>query len=1426
MTGIANYGPTATLFTRGPNHTVQQYDVNPAGVPLLVASAQHMPANTPPTPPTSLEEAKNPYNRPGATAPRHLPGYSETESSADEANAMSPLQRIAKEMDSLDQMEDELRDKVMPLSPSSSQTSSVSSRSSGRARRAAKYLYDRPTSSRASTLTGTEFSMGPPIYSAVGQSAKPGHDSTRSISSVTSGGSRYRSSQLSREVLRSPQKSAETANAELFPYAKARLLDVPFRTPHYGNGARTAKILQREMLSTVFGWNDDVRSLIHDEFSRHKPGSASSVLLSKWLGDVGPDALSTMVGSESMTSSDWMLLALSSIGAESQKKVGEAFVQRLLEKGDVHPAVAILLGLGEHNEAIEVYVSLQYIMEAVLLTCLTRPSDWQRQALLVRKWGEVAVREGQPELAVRCFSCISIETSGPWTSPRAQNEAFAAQQQHAVAPLTSPPLSPPSAGGSTRKAPKNASLKLITNFGDKGAAISASDSAAINTIGITPIAESALSPRGQDPWMRPPSRQARDPSSARTATPGGYGRRKRIPSRNDIDRAKKEASDMLETPIAASHDYGRPRGSTPSANNATPFPQSTEEPLTAVKPTASTAFESDIGSRIDDDQVASPLRGGNTGRSGDRSSGQWLENLAARISDVSYSNDTRSPSLSTDASMKSQSTNNAEKSQAQATADAVRTRKARAVDDYINSVEEARNKSRQRKGGSRSRDGSRRRGGSRARSRPRDPVDTGFTHYIQPSKRSPSSPIPMSPEEIAQATRTGQTTSEDESFYMVMTPVEGPSTGGHGMGFSHLRSRADSNAEPKAPSKSASRGKSRARDPGLLRADSRGRKEQRTASSTARFPSSPLPMSPEKRGQTEDDGAQSEGQRVRLRSQSASKRTGGDLQTRRAASRSRGRDGSRDRNPATHGDALKASNVNMLTNNAVEGTASESSMSTHSESNTGRPGKLSRKELAAKELEERRLSLARRPSAPAIPMPGEFGGPRPSLGPRAHTEISKSPHATTQPPIPRSQTVDPAAAFKFGKTTGKPNPPTAIGLPATPRAMKHPQYLTADFSREGARLVPELPETISNLTGSSLSQLSNSFLSQNSSVLPRSDYSKTDLSRQDDISEVDSLGPLLPSTVYGQSESETGPRSASAPPVDKSTAGSLPAHPTYKVALPSPHRRLSLHTGHARKISPPEHNTGIINSPASIDEALHQTQSPPEPPLDQIIVVDSTEGPPMLPELQHLAEPPPPPPPPTMYSQAPHDRVSTVAFAVNEEYAQSREKDTASLPRPMERANTSSPTLTNHRSRGSASESFGSRIRGVTERMRSTSRSRAKSPPQEARLPPYESVLPPLPSHRRRESVERVKSPYEQAMSTQNGGQQIPPPPPAPLVPPSPGNEGRLNEFSIPPSGSSLPPSRNGSALGMGYRNPKEIRANMPPDYIQQGAHPVQGGFL
>lgn len=1442
VTGIANFGPTATLFTLSRGHQVQQYDITPNSRLHQVASALHAPANTPPTPPTTLEERKRPY-APTSKTPALQVFTDTSESSADEGAALSPMQKIAMEMDSLDALESEIRDKVMPLSPTSSRTSSVSSKSSGGRRRGRKYLYDKPDSSRASSTgyDGTEFSYGAPSSQL---SQRQGHESMsiRSVSSFTSQ-SRPRGSALRKEIMRSPQESKSTSAMELFPNTRERLQGVPFRTPHYGSVARTPELLQREMLSVIFGWNDTARALVREELRAAKPGSASGVLLSKWLGDMGADDMASMIGSETMTSSDWMLLALSSIGVDSQKKVGEAFVQRLLEKGDIHPAVAILLGLGENNDAIEVYVSQGYWMESVLLTCLTCPSDWGRVSYLIRKWGESAVQQGQAELAVRCFSCTSIETSEPWFSPRAQDAVYAAQQEKFTQPLsaggmTSPPISPPSRSGSGRLTAKNASLKLITTFGDKAAPQESEEpTTTMQALGVTPIAQSALSPGGLDAWQQHKARNGRDPSSARTATPGGFSRRKRLPSKTDIERAKQETAN-LTTPITAARDFAPP--SARPGSRRTSSLSSVPEPRTALKPTIhKDRLDPGDGVRSADHLpspamgVFSRLRAESNGRN--TSQERKPEGLAVNVVDTRYT-DNLSPGPSTQNSQYTTSTG-------PPTGGSLKSGKGRAVDDYVSSIEAARDGAREkraqskRRGDSRPRDDSRPgRGTSRARE-PSEGRAKNDVRYIRPAKRSPSSPIPMSPEEIAQASLSNKVepaTTDDESFYKVTSPVDSHKSAS----FSLRSTRSDGKVERRRPSGEPpaddtvaplnvrSRGASRQRSEDALRLNAeggRGRSQQRKESSGESSPSLPLQAPPS----VEQDDTSSDGRRNRPR---AGSRTEEDLQSRRAKSRDR-RDRSTSRKPMTPNDAdlgafaFEVSNLSIPEDRAVD---AGSPIAT--DGAVPRPRGLSRKEMAAKELEDRRLSLARRPSAPAIPMPGELHGGRPPLGQRtnSNTDIGESPVSTMPPPlIPRSQTADPEQMSRYGKITGMSTPSAPIGLPATPRAMRHPRYMSTDPNeREGTPPVPEIPDNISALSsmGSSLSQVTGSALGSNLSQSSSSALSSA-LPQYSQLESEDGAVSLLPSTVFGQKGPQAPARASTAPPENPPGV-----HPAYKSTLPHSNRRLS----HVRKISPPDASqvskvSGSGGSVASIDEALAgSTASSNEQQI--VFLPDDIDGPPVLPELQHLAGPPPPPPPPSMYGQQGNGS-GTINIAMDEGTPVDVPSTlpSASYPQPMERATTSSPQ--HRRGRNSVSETFGSRFRGFGDRMRSTSRNRVvtKSPQQESayKASPYETVLPPLPSqHQRKDSTNRAKSPYEQAMAAQNSGNQehIPPPPPPPPGPPVAGMEGKIHETTIPPS--TLPPSRTGSAQASGYRNPKEVRANMPPNTLQQGVYYPQGGFL
>jgi hypothetical protein len=245
----------------GRNFTVQQYDLNPNGQPAMVANVQHPPANTPPSPPNSLDEMKKAAAETPMTARPTTKTQAQllldSESSEGEGAVMSPLQKIAQEMD---QLEDERRDRLGPLSPVSSR-GSQSSRSSGGSGRAPRYRYDRPSTgarSSKSSAGGTVFSSGTSSFAGTSRESI----SIRSTSSAAS--SRYGQSALRKEVLRSPDEAIKTKNMDLFPFTKARLSDVVFRTSELGPN-RSPDDLRQNMLRIVFGWENDIEELIRDE---------------------------------------------------------------------------------------------------------------------------------------------------------------------------------------------------------------------------------------------------------------------------------------------------------------------------------------------------------------------------------------------------------------------------------------------------------------------------------------------------------------------------------------------------------------------------------------------------------------------------------------------------------------------------------------------------------------------------------------------------------------------------------------------------------------------------------------------------------------------------------------------------------------------------------------------------------------------------------------------------------------------------------------------------------------------------------------------------------------------------------------------------------------------------------------------------------
>jgi hypothetical protein len=263
-----------------------------------------------------------------------------------------------------------------------------------------------------------------------------------------------------------------------------------------------------------------------------------------------------------------------------------------------------------------------------------------------------------------------------------------------------------------------------------------------------------------------------------------------------------------------------------------------------------------------------------------------------------------------------------------------------------------------------------------------------------------------------------------------------------------------------------------------------------------------------------------------------------------------------------------------------------------------------KKEAAARELEERRKSLARRPSAPPIMHPDEISAAPTSRTPPSLMEL---PSTTYVPPgkegrPSRSASVDSTAGRSMYANRDGPR----IGLPATPRAMR----LVME-SEAGRRNVPIPPIPAP---------------SRHDSPGRQSPPKKT----AEEEPQTDDIPMILPSTVYtpppaanSRLAAQIG-RSSSAPPQD----------------LVQPHGHS--HHGHSRAPSAansltqgrrPSHDANAFSSwrPSHDANAFssrrpsHDAAIPPPPP---------PPVPPMLKELQHLAQPPPPPPAPLPHHAA------------------------------------------------------------------------------------------------------------------------------------------------------------------------------------------------
>lgn len=1315
--GLALWGPGASLFTLGPNCTVQQFDLNSPAI--MVANVQHPVNLLPPSPPNSNEEnAKSVHS----STTIHT-SESETSSvpidmavSESDEDHMSPFDRIALRGAPSDSGNEMPYETTSSLSSRSGQSmESTGSKTPGR----------YPSSLRSKGLTeNTYISAGTSLQSStVGRQRREqereldnysmgytiGSTSVSSIS--TTSRSRQRPSRLRNEVPRSPDDDKKVH--ELFKYTRSRLSDLAYKHPVGADKSRlTNDDLRRQMLSTIFGWHKEVEDLVYDEMSRHPNGSTSRILLAKWLGDMDGDILAA--SSENMTSSDWMLLALSGIGGQtSQQKLGRTYVQRLLETGDIHVAVTIMLGMGDHNDAIEVYISHRRYMEALILTCLTFPSVWERQAAIVRKWGEWAVKHGQQQLAIRCFACTEKESTETWTSPSATQLNFQSIGP-SIPEVLSPPLSPPGLQrGPQRSIAKTSALKLITSFDNPGSKSKFynqhDDGQTPIAGGPTPIAESAVSPGGYDQataFLRPSNNSRfNTPTSARPSGPS-FGRG-RLPSigemPSDLSREALKAQQAAERP----HDRKMHSRKSSVEQDTMSVGISLQRAQTASPMMMRDGYQPMLRGfererDVEGDRPPSPTQNFLTKvqdirRNGSRGripqglklnlelqpetfgpSAHQMENVSPEQSGASsakfhWPSRRRGPgsvaSSVTSASSAGRRNHGSNRHQR---------------DDHIYSLDTAqkhskkprdRHTSRDRtpRNASRGREASRERRTAKSREASEDRGRAADRKWHQ-AKRSPTSPVPMSPEDIANM----GTPRFAES--------EAPST---------VRKMSSSHKSKQPKSRNSSRGSrrqspERGHHPPALEIDVRGRSKGRDGS-VIRSPSSPVPLSattPHYQDSEDEEDYQKAVQAQELfrarHNKSASHGLNSPALNRRERSSSRPGD-VRDVPPPilSHARATSTEHAGDLRRMKEE--------------------RQRKKEAAARELEDRRKSLAQRAHTPGMHHPSSYSPGFPRIG----VESTDSAHPEDVPP--RCATEPPRSMY------ASRNGPH-IGLPATPKAMRlrmesDTSYGSDRGSQSQSGYQPEVPPIPASFSHR-----------QSPKASPGPSPKKEDPEPKESKGE-ESLLTLLPSTVYQPPSRPMIPRSMSAPIPDE----------------PSPRLR-----------------KGSVGGLRGIDEVVtprrRSQEEPPMPPPPP-----PPPAPALLKELQHLAKPPPPPPAPLPHARRPQESSALSSGMIEIVMDEDEENNDPPAAAPMDGivpvlAAPAPPSKGHSRghSRGRSQGDTGSisgRLSKATERLRSASRGRKdgmrgghmKSPPMPEA--PYESI----PTHHLKSQPQSMggESPYE-----------------------------------------------------------------------------------
>lgn len=863
-------------------------------------------------------------------------------------------------------------------------------------------------------------------------------------------------------------------------------------------------------------------------------------------------------------------------------------------------------------------------------------------------------------MILRSFACSGQESTEPWASPSAAQLTFQPTNP-SIGEVLSPPLSPPGLNrGPQRHIGRNSALKLITSFdnnqpGNSKFFSQADDGQTPIAAGPTPIIESAID-RDVDPAtavMRSTNRSGfSTPTSSKSFASSAFSGRQPLPS------------------IGESHKEGATAGSSRRKKEAESVPvgmsikrSATASPMMMrdgkLKITTGEASMPPPDSRV----TAKMQDSMHKQRNGSR--GRIPEGLNLRINSPSVEDtNPTSPSVTSSARYHWPSRRRGPGSVSSVTT-ASTSRSARTtgtggrhLESYIHSLDAASD----RKTTPRGRNGSRERHGNRGPSeeRGRTPVRT------YPAKRSPTSPVPMSPEELGHLNSSARNNKNDPIGHRKASGSRTSSRGG---------SRRPSRSQQDAPQPMA--------------------------------PPSPPPLSAVPQlNDTEDE-------------EDYVKAVEAQEKFRQRHNKSRGVPtpvatefpGEFPAPPAGR-SRRTTSESNQTQYQQYRG----SSLEHMGDLKSIKEERQRKKEQAARELEQRRKELSRNAEAGTIPHPNDI-----APLPFRLTAVEMPSRDIDSPP--RSRTADPIRST-YGRG---PMGSAQIGLPATPKAMR--LVLDSDHNRDDAPSVPPIPASFAQARSddrqaSSPEKEQPQASPQNDAgpltLLPSTVYQppRGPIPR--------SMSAPIPDDIPNRNHSRSGQPHSGATSRNQSVMG---GHGSGDYKHGSAHKKPSSgfvrrgsYDDQVPPPPPPPPPAGPMLKelqhlavpppppPAPLPHVAHNSPSPRHGSIE--VVMDDDEQ-----QQQEQQAPPPPPPAPQQVVSSPQSSMPIVV--------PSTEITVPVLPPPAPPSGKG-----HSRGRSATENSIAGRISKATERLRSASRTRKDNPYRAHKSPepaaPYESILSPV----------------------------------------------------------------------------------------------------